>query len=124
MTRLEFIEKLNDFLEYTGMSTGAFGSYISVGDDAEINTDIYIDKDNNVWLTGRDSIIRIKTSINVDNVTELRYDSAGDDVNRFFIICKDYSGLDFSYGKIRFFENGYIGDPRNALEWFEKNPVT
>lgn len=124
MTRSEFIETLNDYLELSGMT----GDGCLAGDDAKNNTSIYVDNENNVWLTGRESIIRIKTSINVDNVIEFRYDQFGPNGGgcgvRFFIICKDYSGLDFCEGSINFFENGYVGDFRDALEWFEKNPVT
>ena len=123
MERKKFLKLLNEFLDKTGMSCGSFNKYFSAGDEKDINTTIYVDEENNIWLTGDESIIRVKTSINIKNVIEFRYGQFGRDGGRFFIICDDNSGLDFCEGEIGFFVNGYYGEFKDALEYFTENPV-
>ena len=81
-------------------------------------------QDNYIWLTEEESVKRIKTSINVDNITEIRYSQFGSDGGRFFVICKDDTGLDFCEGEIGFFTNEYYGNFKKATEWFKENPVS
>ena len=124
MKKTEFIELLEKYLDETGMDCGAYNAYFSIGDMENINTTIYIDRDNYIWLTEEESVKRIKTSINVDNITEIRYSQFGSDGGRFFVICKDDTGLDFCEGEIGFFTNGYYGNFKKATEWFKENPVS
>ena len=124
MKKSEFIELLEEYLDDTGMANGCFMAYFSVGDTANVNTTIYVDKDNFIWITDRESVKRIKTSINVDNITEIRYSQFGSDGGRFFVICQDGTGLDFCEGQIGFFTNGYYGNFKKAIDWFTENPVS
>ena len=123
MTRAEFISCLYDYLDETGMSGGAYNAYFSVGDDENINTTIYIDKENFIWITADESVKRVKTSINVQDIIELRYSQFGSDGGRFFVICSNYEGLDFCEGQIGYFTNGYYGDFHKAVDWFTNNPI-
>ena len=123
MTKTEFVNLLGDYLDETGMSDGAYNVFFSVGDNENINTTIYIDKENFIWITGNESVRRVKTSINVQDVIELRYSQFGSDGGRFFIICSDYSGLDFCEGEIGYFTNGYFGVFNDAVDWFTNNPI-
>ena len=97
--------------------------FFSVGDKADENTTIYVDEDNYIWLTGNESVKRVKTSINVNNVVELRYSEFGSNEGSFFVICNDDSGLDFCEGEIVFFKDGYYGRFKNVFEWFAENSV-
>ena len=125
MTKTEFIDLLNEYLDKTGMSDGVYNdTYLSVGDDENINTTIYIDKENFIWITGNESVKRIKTSINVQDIIELRYSQFGSDCGRFFVICSNYAGLDFCDGEIGYFTNGYYGKFNNAIDWFTRNPIS
>ena len=123
MTKEEFINTLEEYLEKTGMSEGDFGAYFSVGDKKNINTTIFIDDNNHIYLTPDESLNRIKTSICISNVREFRFSQFGEDGGRFFILCDDNSGLDFCEGEIGFFENGYYGNFKDAFQWFTKNIV-
>ena len=124
MTKTEFIIALNNYLNETGMNGENPDFYFSVGDDENINTTIYIDKENFIWITGNQSVKRVKTSINVQDITELRYSEFGSDGGRFFVICDNYTGLDFLEGEIGYFTNGYYGKFNNAVDWFTSNPVS
>ncbi len=124
MEKNEFIELLGDFLDKTGMSDGSYNAYISVGDKRDLNTTIYIDEENQIWIAANESINRVKTSVNVGNIVELRYSQFGSDGGRFFVICNDNSGLDFCEGEIGFFVNGYYGSFKKATDWFTENPVS
>lgn len=98
--------------------------FFSVGDADNVNDTIYIDKDNYIWITDNESVKRIKTSINVDNIIEIRYSQFGSDGGRFFVICQDDTGLDFCEGEIGFFVKGYYGSFKKATDWFTENPVS
>ena len=124
MTKSDFISSLNNYLNKTEMDCGAYNVFLSVGDDENINPTIYIDKENFIWIVGNESLKRIKTSINVQDIIELRYTEFGSDSPRFFVICRDYSGLDFCEGEIGYFTNGYYGEFHNAVDWFTNNPIT
>ena len=124
MKKAEFIKLLEEYLDNTGMSDGCYDVFFSVGDVKNVNTTIYIDKDNCIWITDDESVKRIKTSINVDNIIEIRYSEFGSDEGRFFVICQDDTGLDFCEGKIGFFTNGYYGSFKKATDWFTENPVS
>lgn len=54
------------------MANGCYNAFFSVGDADNVNTTIYIDKDNYIWITENESVKRIKTSINVDNIIGIR----------------------------------------------------
>lgn len=123
MDRSSFLDTISEFLDNTGMSDGNYNSYFSAGDERNLNTTIYVDEKNNVWLTDDESIVRVKTTINTDNVVEFRYSQFGADGGRFFVICNDNSGLDFCEGEIGFFKDGYYGDFKNAIQWFRDHPV-
>lgn len=123
MTKEDFINTLEEYFEETGLSEGAFNSYFSVSDQENINSTVFIDKNNDIWLTREESLIRVKTSINIDDVVEFRYSQFGSDVARFFVICNNNSGLDFCEGEVGFFENGYFGNFKDAIQWFIDNPV-
>ena len=124
MKKAEFIELLEEYLDNTGMTSGCYNAYFSVGDTDNINTTIYIDRENYIWITDNDSVNRIRTSINVENVVEIRYSQFGSDGGRFFVICRDNTGLDFCEGEIGFFTNGYYGSFMKATDWFADNPVS
>lgn len=125
MTKAEFIAVLNNYLDKTGMSDGSYyNAYLSVGDDKSINTAVYIDEEGFIWITANESVKRIKTSINVQDVVELRYSQFGNGGGRFFVICSNYAGLDFCEGEIGYFENGYYGKFNDAFEWFTNDPVS
>lgn len=124
MKKSEFIELLEEYLENTGMSGGSFNAYFRVGDTENINTTIYIDSDNFIRITENESVKRIKTSINIDNIIEIRYSQFGSDGGRFFVICQDDTGLDFCEGQIGFFTKGYYGSFKKATDWFTENPVS
>lgn len=123
MERSKFIELLEDHLNKTGYSDGLFNHYWTVGDREDVNSTFYVDGENFLWLTGDDSVKRIKTPINMEHVVEFRWDAIGDDNSRFFIICDDYSGLDIVDSGIYYFENGNYGDGKDAIEWFTEHPV-
>ena len=94
MKKAEFIDLLEEYLDNTGMTSGCYNAFFSVGDADNVNTTIYIDKDNYIWITDNESVKRIKTSINVDNIIEIRYSQFGSDGGRFFVVCQDDTGLD------------------------------
>ena len=120
MTNNEFIEKMEAFLDKTGMSDGCYGnSFMSVGEDKDINTSIYVDSDGQIWLSGQESVKRIKTCINVSSVKEFRYSQFDEEGGRFFVICDDYTGLDFCEGEVGFFQNGDFSIFKDAIDWFE-----
>ena len=123
MTKTEFISLLEEYLEKTGMSCGNWDAFLSVGDEENRNTTIYVDKEGFVWITADESVKRVKTSINVQDVIELRYSQYGSDDGRFFVICSNYEGLDFCEGEIGYFANGYYGDFHDAVDWFTANPI-
>ena len=125
MTKKEFIDKMNEYLETTGLSEGAFECYYTCGDEKNIDTTFYIDEVGDLYIRAEDSIIRIKTSINVKNVEEFRYSEWGSDECYFYIICDDYSGLYFSQNDVFYFENGSLkyGEYKKAIEWFTEHPV-
>ena len=50
MTKTEFVNLLGDYLDETGMSDGAYNVFFSVGDNENINTTIYIDKENFIFV--------------------------------------------------------------------------
>ena len=124
MTKQEFINTLEEYLEKTGMSEGTFNAFFCVSDQRNINSTIFIDDDNYIHLTPEGSINRVKTTININNVIEFRYSQFGEDGGRFFVICNDNSGLDFCEGDIGFFENGCYENFRDAFQYFEKNIVS
>ena len=124
MKKAKFIELLEEYLDNTGMNCGCYNVYFSVGDAENVNTTIYIDRENYIWITDDESVKRIKTSINIDNVVEIRYSQFGSDGGRFFVICQDNTGLDFCEGEIGFFTNGYYGDFNKAVDWFTNNPMS
>lgn len=124
MKKSEFIDLLEEYLDNTGMTNGYYNVYLSVGDSENVNTTIFIDRDNYIWITDKESVKRIKTSVNVDNIIEIRYSQFGSDGGRFFVICQDYTGLDFCEGEIGFFTNGYYGSFKKAADWFAENPVS
>lgn len=124
MKRTEFIDLLEEYLDNTGMANGCYNAFFSVGDADNVNTTIYIDKDNYIWITENESVKRIKTSINIDNIIGIRYSQFGSDGGRFFVICQDDTGLDFCEGEIGFFTNGYYGSFKKATDWFTENPVS
>lgn len=105
------------------MSSGVYDAFFSVGDDEDINTTIYIDKENFIWIRGNESVRCVKTSINIQEIVELRYSEFGRDSGRFFVICSNYTGLDFCEGEIGYFTNGYYGNFADSVEWFTNNPV-
>lgn len=80
--------------------------------------------DNFIRITENESVKRIKTSINIDNIIEIRYSQFGSDGGRFFVICQDDTGLDFCEGQIGFFTKGYYGSFKKATDWFTENPVS
>ena len=43
MKKSEFIDLLKEYLENTGMASGCYNVYFSVGDSENVNTTIYID---------------------------------------------------------------------------------
>lgn len=98
MKKAEFIDLLEEYLDNTGMTSGCYNAFFSVGDTENINTTIYIDGDNFIWITEDESVKRIKTSIIVDNIIEIRYSQFGSEGGRFFVICQDDTGLDFCEG--------------------------
>lgn len=130
MKKNEFILKMKEFLYNSGINKD--NTWITVGDDPEVNTTIFIDSDGWVYISRDCSVKRIKTSINVANVTDLRYADGIKESRRICVICNDYSGLDICYyyrnddlfndGMMSFFQNGYIGHYEDAVEWFETNP--
>lgn len=124
MTKTEFMNSLNDYLSETGMNGGSYDAFLSVGDNENINTTIYIDQENIIWITGNESVKRVKTSINIQDIIELRYSEFGSDGGRFFVICNNYTGLDFCEGEIGYFTDGYYGEFKNAVDWFTNNPVS
>ena len=63
MKQSEFIELLEEYFHNTGMSS--WEPYLSVGNKENVNTTIYIDRDNFIWIRNDESVKRIKTSINV-----------------------------------------------------------
>lgn len=69
------------------MTSGCYNMFFSVGDADNVNTTIYIDKDNYIWITDNEYVKRIKTSINVDNIIEIRYLQFVSDGGKFFVIC-------------------------------------
>lgn len=117
-----FIELMEEYLYQTGMSEGVYNnSFFSVDDKKNINTTIYVDEDNYIWLTSNHSVKRVKTSINVDNIVEFRYGQFGSDEGEFFVICNDDAGLHFLEGKIYYIlPNGYYGTYQEAIEYFEQ----
>lgn len=106
MKKAEFIKLLEEYLDNSGYSDGCYDAYLSVGGAENVNTTIFIDRQNYIWITDDESVKRIKTSINVDNIVEIRYSQFGRDGGRFFVICQDNTGLDFCDGEIGFFRNG------------------
>lgn len=122
MKKGSFIELMKEYLYQTGMSEGVYNnSYFSVDDKKNKNTTIYVDEDNYVWLVSKDSVKRVKTSINIDNVEEFRYGQFGSNEGEFFVICNDNAGLHFLEGKIYYiFPNGYYGAYQDAIEYFEQ----
>ena len=120
MKQSEFIELLEEYFHNTGMSS--WEPYLSVGNKENVNTTIYIDRDNFIWIRNDESVKRIKTSINVDNIIELRYTDSSEDY--FVVICQDDTGLYFRDGEINFFTNGYYGSYKKAIDWFAENPVS
>ena len=106
------------------MDCGCYNVYFSVGDAENVNTTIYIDRENYIWITDDESVKHIKTSINIDNIVEIRYSQFGSDGGRFFVICQDNTGLDFCEGEIGFFTNGDYGDFKTAIAWFTDNPMS
>lgn len=74
ITITEFIEKMDKFISCTGMDGLKYDKYLSVSEDKEINSSIFFDTEGQIWLAGQYSVKRIKTSINVSNVKEFRYD--------------------------------------------------
>ncbi len=124
MKKAEFIELLDEYLNNTGMNSGCYnGAFLSVGDEKNVNTSIYIDDEDRIWVADDESVKRVKTSIHVDDIVEIRYSAFGSDGGRFFVICRDYSGLDFCEGEIGFFTDGYYGSFKKATDWFTNDPA-
>ena len=122
MEKNKFIELLEEYLDVTGMDSGMGNAFFEVGDEENVNTTIYIDPQNYIWITEGDSVIRIKTSINISDVTKFRYLTKSKE--DFCFICKDNSGLEFVEGCIYYFTNGSLNDSKSATEYFTNNPVS
>lgn len=119
MEKEEFIKKCSSCFEKAGMSDGSWSVFYTVGDDPDVNTTVFIDKEGFIFLTKENSVIRVKTSINVADIVDFRFDQFGqEETERFFIICKDFTGLDFCRDTIGFFKNGEVGRFRDAFLWF------
>ena len=128
MKKDEFIKLIWEYFSNTSWqdeyaNIQHYNSYFSVGDEENENTSIYIDKDNYIWIRNIESVVRVKTSIKVDDIMEIRYSEFGCEGGRFFVICQDYSGLDFCEGEIGYFKDGYYGAFENAVDWFKNHPV-
>lgn len=123
MEKTKFINLLEEYLDETGMSGGNWNAFLSIGDDESINTTIYIDQEDFIWIIADESVKRVKTSINVQDIIELRYSELGRNGGRFFVICSNYAGLDFCEGEIGYFTNGYYGEFNNAVDCFTNNPI-
>ena len=119
MNKVDFMILLNGLLHETGMDGGYFNNvFMTVGDKREENTTVYIDEENYIWLTENESLIRIMTPVNVDHVVDFRFGAFGPLEERFFVICDDYSGLEFCEGDIYYFRNGDYGKSVKATALF------
>lgn len=127
MEKPEFISTMWDYYQESGLGSGAneHNVYLTVGDERNANTNIFVDENGDIWVADYQSVKRVKTSINVEDVVEFRFDEYGSDSIEpcFFIICKDYSGLMFCDKRIRYFEDGDYDHWKYAVDWFMEHPV-
>lgn len=127
MDTQEFLSTLWDYYQESGLGTGENEDsiYLTAGDERDANTNIYVDEYGDIWVADYKSVIRVKTSINVQDVVDFRFNEEGADSIEpcFFAICKDYSGLMFWDKRIRYFEDGDYDHWRFAVDWFMEHPV-
>lgn len=113
---MDFITFKNKLTEYLPDS-----SYITVGDDFDINYSILVDTDGYIHLRKNESYLRAKTSICINNI-EFRKDDH--DENAFYIIASNdalaYNPMEDTF---YFWEDGEPSGTGTAFEHFSKYPV-
>ena len=121
MKTVELITKFSEFAAQIETE----GASISIGTDPARDTRIVIDEDGYFILREAASWKRVRTSVNVSKVTELRFTDPDNETEGFYVICADDTGflIDCDEDEIYYCENGAPSGWGNAVEHFRRFPA-
>ena len=120
MKTVEFLSKFEEFCSQLKSAECT----VTAGADIRRNTRIVIDEDGYFILREAESWKRVRTSVNVADVTELRFTDSEYEPAGFFIICADDTGLmiDADEDEIYYYEDGAPSGWGSATEHFRRYP--